>query len=530
MRKILTIYNDNDKGLRFTPLLRNALPECAVETALSGLEGVERAETVSPDAILLDIKTPGIDELEVLKRLKSGEITKNIPVIVLSDDTTDTKSHIEALELGAIAFLDKSIDENVLIAQINASLGMKEVQDLLCKEKKDLEALLQHAQKTEAIGRLTGGIAHEFNNILTAIIGYTEITLGNTLQDTKIQRNLEEVLKAGYRARDLVKQLLTFSRQTAQDRKALHISLIIKEATKMLRASLPANIEIRQYTKNGSAKVMVDPTQIHQVLINLCTNAADSMREKGGIMEVGLSDIDVDSHFTALHPDLKSGPYVKLSVSDTGHGMPRSMIKKIFDPHFSTKTGGNFTGLGLAVVRGIVKSHGGAMTVYSEPEKGTTFSIFFPRVVESILPDIGLSASLPGGNERILFIDDEEVLANLGKQMLEPLGYTVTTKTDSTEALEAFEFRPQSYDLVITDMTMPKITGLELAEKLLQIRTDIPIILCTGFSEMVTRNKATAIGIQEFVMKPIDLSEMAEIARRVLDKKSSDGESHWPKS
>lgn len=523
MQKILAIYNEQDNLLGLTLLLKNFMPGCSVTTALSGLEGIEKAETVSPDTILLDIKTQEIDGFEVLKRLKSGETTKKIPVIMVSDDTLDTKSHIDALELGAIAFLDKSINENVLVAQINASLAMKKAQDLLRKEKKNLEILLQQMQKAEAISSLTGGIAHDFNNILTVIIGYTEITIGKTSQGTQIQKNLEEVLKAGYRARDLVKQLLTFSRQNVQDKKALQVSLIVKEATKMLRASLPANIEIRQDTKNGSAKVMIDPTQVHQVLLNLCTNAANSMREKGGMLEVSLSDIEVDSHFTARHPDLKSGPYVKLTVSDTGHGMPHSIIEKIFDPNFSTKKG-NGAGLGLAVVRGIVKGHGGAISVNSELNKGTAFNVFLPRVVEEVLPKTGHPASLPRGNERILFIDDEQVLADLGKQMLDPLGYTVTIKTDSIEALQTFRVKPQNFDLVVTDMTMPRMTGFELAEKLLQIRTDIPIILCTGFSEMVTHKKARTIGIREFVMKPIDISEMAEIVRRTLDTKSFDGE------
>ena len=523
MSKILAIYNEQENLTGLAAFLKNVMPDCAVTTAQSGIEGIEKAKAGFPDTILLDIEIPEIEGFEVIKRLKSDVNTQDIPII-LAGGTIDSKSHAKGLELGANSFLDKSIDENVLVAQINASLRMKKAEDLLREEKEKLEALLRRTQKNEAISALTGGIAHDFNNILTAILGYTEIAMGRTQQETPIHTNLEEVLKAGYRARDLVKQLLTFSRQTDQDKKPLQISLVVKEALKMLRAALPTTIEIRQDIKNGSGKVMADPTQIHQMLVNLCTNAARSMHEKGGILEVILSDIELDSRFTDQHQGLKPGPYVKLTVSDTGHGISRSTIQKIIDPDFTSKAGEKGSGIGLTVVHGIVKTHGGTLTVYSEHNRGTTFNIFLPRIVEEGSQDIDLSTSLPRGNERVLFVDDEHVLADLGEHMLKPLGYTVTTKTNSIEALEIFKAQPQSFDLVVTDMTMPCMTGLELAGKLLQIRADIPIILCSGFSEMATPDKARATGIREFVMKPVDLSEMAKIVRRVLDKKAPDGE------
>ena len=523
MSKILAIYNEQEDLTGLAAFLKNVMPDCAVTTAQSGIEGIEKAKAGFPDTILLDIEIPEIEGFEVIKRLKSDVNTQDIPII-LAGGTIDSKSHAKGLELGANSFLDKSIDENVLVAQINASLRMKKAEDLLREEKEKLEALLRRTQKNEAISALTGGIAHDFNNILTAILGYTEIAMGRTQQGTPMHTNLEEVLKAGYRARDLVKQLLTFSRQTDQDKKPLQISLVVKEALKMLRAALPTTIEIRQDIKNGSGKVMADPTQIHQMLVNLCTNAARSMHEKGGILEVIQSDIELDSHFTDQHQGLKPGPYVKLTVSDTGHGISRSTIQKIIDPDFTSKAGEKGSGIGLTVVHGIVKTHGGTLTVYSEHNRGTTFNIFLPRIVEEGSQDIDLSTSLPRGNERVLFVDDEHVLADLGEHMLKPLGYTVTTKTNSIEALEIFKAQPQSFDLVVTDMTMPCMTGLELAGKLLQIRADIPIILCSGFSEMATPDKARATGIREFVMKPVDLSEMAKIVRRVLDKKAPDGE------
>jgi CheY-like chemotaxis protein len=523
VRKILAIYNEQENLIGLAALLKNAMPDCAVTTAQSGIEGIEKAKTEFPDTILLDIEIPKIEGFEVIKRLKSDENTKDIPII-LAGGAIDSKSHAKGLELGATSFLDKSIDENVLVAQINASLRMKKAEDFLRKEKEKLEALLRRTQKNEAISALTGGIAHDFNNILTAILGYTEIAMGRTQQETPIHTNLEEVLKAGYRARDLVKQLLTFSRQTDQDKKPLQVSIVVKEALKMLRATLPTTIEIRQHIQNGSGKVMADPTQIHQMLVSLCINAARSMHEKGGILEVILSDIELDSRFTDQHQGLRPGPYVKLTVSDTGHGISRSTIQKIFDPGFTSKAVEKGPGIGLTVVHGIVKNHCGTLTVYSEHNRGTTFNIFLPRIVKEGSRDIALATSLPRGNERVLFVDDEHVLADLGEHMLKPLGYTVTTKTNSIEALELFRAQPQGFDLVVTDMTMPDMTGLELAGKLLQIRADLPIILCSGFSEMVTHDKARATGIREFVMKPIDLSEMAKIVRRVLDKKAPDGE------
>ena len=523
MQKILAIYNEQENFNDLAAFLKNVMPNCAVTTAQSGIEGIEKARSEVPDTILLDMEIPESEGLEVIERLKSEENTKYIPII-LAGGTTDPKTHAKGLELGANSFLDKSIDENVLAAQINASLRMKQAEDLLRREKEKLESLLRQNQKNEAISALTGGIAHDFNNILTAILGYTEIAMGCSQQETPIYTNLEEVLKAGYRARDLVRQLLNFTRQTDQDKKPLQVSLVIKEALKMLRAALPTTIEIRQTIKNGSRKVMADPTQIHQMFVNLCINAARNMSEKGGLLEVILSDIDLDSRFTDQHKGLTPGPYIKLTVSDTGHGISPSAIQKIFDPAFASKGGEKGPGIGLRVVSGIVKNHGGTLTVDGEHNSGSIFNIFLPRIVEEGSQKIRPAPSLPRGNERVLFVDDEPVLADLGVHMLKPLGYTVTTQTNSIEALERFRAQPQGFDLVVTDMTMPDMTGLELAEKLLQIRADLPIILCSGFSEKVTHDKAMATGIREFITKPIDLGEMAKIVRRVLDRKTPHGE------
>jgi len=386
-------------------------------------------------------------------------------------------------------------------------------------EKKKLEAQLRQAQKMEAIGTLAGGIAHDFNNILSAVIGYTQIALDDVPKGTLLQSNLKEVLKAGRRARDVVKQILAFSRQAEQERKPLEISPIVKEALKLLRASLPATIEIRQNIGTDLGTVLADATQIHQVLMNLCTNAAHAMGERGGILEVNLANVELGSDFTSRYPDIDPGPYLRLTVSDTGHGMHPSIMERIFDPFFTTKELGEGTGMGLAVVHGIVKGYGGTITVFSEPGEGSTFHIYLPLIDREVEPEARIGEPIPTGNEHILFIDDERAIVDVGKQILERLGYDVVTITSSTAALELFRAESDKFDLVITDMTMPNMTGEELARELMNIRPDIPIILCSGYSKKITEVKTKDIGIRAFVVKPILKREIAETIRRVLDEK-----------
>jgi len=392
------------------------------------------------------------------------------------------------------------------------------------EERIKLQIQLQQAQKMEAIGTLAGGIAHDFNNILMTIIGYAEIMeMFDLPEDSPIRPSLKEVLKAANRAKNLVQQILTFSRQTEQEMKPLQLSPIVKEALKFLRASLPSTIEIRQEIKSDTGTVLADPTQMHQVLMNLCTNAGYAMREHGGVLEVSLSEVDLKEEDADQFPDLDPGPCLKLTVSDTGHGMDHEIIGRIFDPFFTTKERGEGTGMGLSVVHGIVSSHTGAITAESEPGEGSTFRVFLPLIekdtdtkkVEELPP-------LPEGNESILFVDDEEGIVYLGEQILARLGYSIICKTSSNEALAAFRSRPDHFDLVVTDLTMPHMTGVELTEKLLEIRSDIPIILCTGFSDTVTPEKAQAMGIREFLKKPLAPRELAESVRRVLDRTIDD--------
>jgi len=381
-----------------------------------------------------------------------------------------------------------------------------------------LEETLRQAQKMEAIGTLAGGIAHDFNNILQAISGYTEISLFRELPEGNPARHsMEQVLKASQRAKDLVKQILAFSRQTEEEKRPVLIRIIIKEVLKLLRASLPSTIEIRQNLQPNHEKVMTDPVKIHQVLMNLCTNAAHAMREKGGVLEVRSARVDLDSEEIIHYPDLTPGPYLKIQVSDTGHGMEHFIKERIFDPYFTTKETGEGTGLGLAVVHGVVKNHGGAISVESEVEKGTTFTILFPAIESPEETETEKISPIPTGNERILFVDDEKILAELAKTMLESFGYKVVVRTSSVEALELFRAKPDEFDLVLTDMTMPNMTGDKLAGEMLRIRPNIPIILCTGFSEQMTEEKAKKVGIRGFVMKPIVMREIAQIIREILD-------------
>jgi len=382
-----------------------------------------------------------------------------------------------------------------------------------------MEKQLRQAQKMEAIGTLAGGIAHDFNNILSGIMGYAELAFYGIPEGSKARSQIEKALTACRRAADLVRQILAFSRQTEHEMKPVYMVALVKEALKLLRASLPATIEIRQNIATRSGMIMADPTQIHQVIMNLCTNAAHAMSEKGGILEVSLTDVKI-TDLSPAYKDLKPGLYLIISVKDTGTGMDISVKERIFEPFFTTKEPGKGTGMGLAMTHRIVENHGGAIVFYSEPGQGTVFQVFFPEIERPVRrKEESLSDKALSGNERILFVDDEETLAELGREVLETLGYKVVNKKSSMEALETFVAAPENFDLVITDQTMPKMTGLELAEKLLAIRSDIPIILCSGFSEAITGEKLKAVGISEFMMKPFTKDEISRAIRSALEKR-----------
>jgi PAS domain S-box-containing protein len=387
-------------------------------------------------------------------------------------------------------------------------------------EKRTLEAKLRQAQKMEAIGTLAGGIAHDFNNILTPIIGYAEMVLDCLPEGSLDRAHQQKVIQAGQHAKDLVNQILTFSRQAEQEKKPVQLQAITREALKLLRSSFPSTIDIRQNIQTDCEAVLADPVQLHQVLMNLCTNAYHAMREDDfGILGISVSEVRIgpDDYITDL--GLSPGKYIRIEISDTGCGMSPDIRERIFDPYFTTKEKGEGTGLGLSVVHGIVKNHGGHITAYSEPTKGTTFHVYFPVFsIDLTSFDTEISAPPPKGHESIMIVEDEEEILKMEQTMLGRLGYRVRAYSNSVDALEAFQNPDADFDLVISDMTMPEMTGAELAQKLLSFRPDIPIILCSGFSDKIDEKRAKAIGIRAYVMKPLILRDFAKIIRKVLDE------------
>ena len=384
-------------------------------------------------------------------------------------------------------------------------------------ETKAIERQLWQAQKMESIGTLAAGIAHDFNNILFPIMGFTELALNDIPENSPLQDNINEILIGTKRARDLVKQILTFSRQADKELKPLKVQLVIKEVLQLMRSSLPSTIKINQHISNKCGLVMADVTQIHQIAMNLMANAYQAMEDEGGKLNITLKEVELGADDLKA-PSVVPGTYVCLKVSDTGIGMDKSIFNRMFDPYFTTKEVGKSTGLGLAVVHGIVKSYEGDIRVYSEPGKGTAVYVYLPVIKSQIeAEEIDSIGPLQKGTERILLVDDEESIVRMETQMLERLGYQVTARAGSTDALEAFRALPDNFDLVITDMTMPNMTGVQLSQKLLEIRPDIPIIICTGFSNKIDNEKAKAVGIRGYVMKPVVMREMANKIREVLD-------------
>ena len=388
----------------------------------------------------------------------------------------------------------------------------------LDQERRQTEERLRQAQKMEAIGTLAGGIAHDFNNILSAILGFSELALDDAKRGEPNPNFIGQVLRAGQRARDLVQQILTFSRQTESEAKPIQVQPIIKEALKLLRASLPSTIEINTQIQS-EAVVEADPIQIHQVIMNLCANASHAMRKNGGRLTVSLTDEELSPGDIGLQEGMRPDRYLKIEVQDTGHGINPNDIDKIFDPYFTTKEKGEGTGMGLAVVQGIVSGCQGVVNVSSTPGKGTTFTLYLPTIDHADPGMIPPEEMVPFGREHILFVDDEEPLVDLGRELLQRLGYRITESTGSARALLLFEQQPDAYDLVITDMTMPDMTGDVLAQKLLALRPDIPIIICTGYSEKVTQEMIDRLGIRALIKKPLVRSDLGTAVRQVLDGK-----------
>ncbi|MBA4367144.1 MAG: hypothetical protein C0403_05845 [Desulfobacterium sp.] len=419
-------------------------------------------------------------------------------------------------------------DRSIFFADISATpteIGGKKCLIGLFRDvtaRKEMEEKVRQSQKMEAIGTLAGGIAHDFNNILSAVIGYSELVLAKADSNGEIYHYVEQVLQAGYRAKALVQQILTFSRKSSTEILPLKIQPIVKEVLKLLRSTLPTTIEIRQEIDEKCAPINADASQIHQIIMNLCTNAFHAMEETGGTLSVILKEVNLSTNESGAF-NLQPGYYAKLDIQDTGTGIKEDVINHIFDPYFTTKQQGKGTGLGLAVVYGIIENYGGKIVCSSRFGAGTIFSAFIKTVEATPKSKDEVQTILPSGKEKILFIDDEEALALLGEKTLESLGYSVFSMTKSLQALETFRAAPYQYDLVITDQTMPHLPGSELAKEMLKIRPDIPIIVCTGYSSIMNEKQANSIGIKAFLMKPVSKEVFAKEIRRVLDRTFSHG-------
>ncbi|MBF0226186.1 MAG: PAS domain S-box protein [Desulfobacterales bacterium] len=444
------------------------------------------------------------------ERLRTGQNSLNFRYRILTKD-----GDIKWLEETGVKILWKGNPaELIFLTDISNKVQIEE-------KNKKLEADIRHSQKMDALGILAGGVAHDFNNIITGIMGYADVLRLKLSNEPKSIKNLDEIIKLCQRAKELVAQILTFTRQKDQIHKSVNIGLIVKEALNMLRASLPTTIKIHKRIDANLGYIVADPTQIHQVLVNLAMNAAYAMEETGGILEITLSNEDIVDPNNKY--DLSPGPYVLLTVKDSGHGIEEAILDRIFDPFFTTKPMGKGTGMGLAVVHGIVISHKGIINVESVKEKGTTFNVFFPRIKGSRREEKSKNIQIyPMGSERILFIDDETDITKVYNEILTNLGYKVEICNSSIEALHIFLNNPNEFDIIITDMTMPNMTGDALAKEILSIYPDVPIILCTGYSSKMTKQKASEMGIKEFLIKPIQLKELAQTIRNLLDAKVND--------
>ncbi len=387
-------------------------------------------------------------------------------------------------------------------------------------DQRHLESRLRQAQKMEAIGTLAGGIAHDFNNILTPITGFTELAMGKLPADSAATNDLKQVARAAGRARELVRQILTFSRKNDGETRPLKPEPIIKEALKLMRSTLPTTIEIRQDITAECGMIMADPGQLHQVIMNLCTNAYHAMRESGGVLAVGLERLILrEDDARLIAAEMKPGPYLRLSVSDNGCGMKRATMERMFEPYYTTKPASEGTGLGMAVVHGIVSQHGGKITAYSEPDQGTTIHVYLPELEAEELrreEDDDPEAPLPLGRERVLVVDDDKIIAGMLRHMLTHLGYKVGALSDPREALALIKDKPEETDLLITDMTMPHLTGAELATAAMAAAPALRVILCTGFSELINQEKSRELGIHAFLMKPVTIQQLARTVDKVL--------------
>ncbi len=517
------------------------------QIAQSGPEVFEHLERTLPEIILLDVIMPEMDGFEVCRRLKSEKHTKDIPVIFMTD-LTETVNKVTGLELGAADYLTKPFQKEEVLTRIKNQFVMRQLQQQLVNtrqtlddkvtqrtmeivksneelkkeldEHKRMEKILKQAQKMEAISTLSTGIAHDFNNILSIIIGYSEMAgMEDDAQDSMIGSCLENINSAAFRARELVQNLLTFCRQTEQEKTHIKISPILKYVLNTIKTNIPSNIFVEKEIEEEAGLVLADPTQIHQLIFNLCQNASQAMVDTGGTLSVRLDEIFLNPDQASGYPNLVSGNFISIFIQDTGYGMNNEVMERIFDPYFTTKEPGEGTGLGMAVAHGIAVSHGGTIEVKSTPGAGSSFQILLPcRQTKKGRPDLKGDKALPEGHGTVMYVDDEESLVEFGTIVLDRVGYKVEGFIDSSDALEAFKEAPDYFDLVISDHIMPAMQGMELAKKLLEIRKDIPILLCTGTKSDEMVEQAKALGILEVIQKPIPMKTLIKTIKNILEK------------
>ena len=521
-RKILTI--DDEEGLRRSFRMFFEDEDYLVFEASNGREGIEVCREVLPDIVLVDLRMPEMDGLAVIEVLTKE--FPELPIIVVSG-TGVLEDAIGAIRAGATDYITKPVTDLLVLGHtVEQALFKAELIKENRSYQENLEELveqrtneLRQAQKMEAIGTLAGGIAHDFNNILTGIMGFNELALMRC-QDESVNNYLLEMQKGATRAKELVQQILTFSRKNESKKTSLQVAPVIKEAVKLLRSSFPPTIELNQDIVANN-HVLIGPSEVHQVVMNLGTNAYHAMGDSGGAISISLRDVVVHDGDVVLGLDgFKAGHYLELKVSDSGSGIEPECLARIFDPYFTTKDTGHGTGLGLSVVHGIVSSCGGRISVQSELGKGTTIVVYLP--VSEVNPhhdeEFGeVKREVLQGNESILFVDDEVSLTVIAEKVCKSFGYDISVYTDSEEALAAYLAEPDKFDIVITDMAMPKMNGGQLAQKILAQNPNCPIVLCTGYSAVVNRPEAIRLGVREFVQKPVPVSELLTVVRGILD-------------
>lgn len=504
-QRFATIFRANPAPMAITRFSDGKLAD--VNEAWQEITGFSRDEVIGQTPLDLDLWINPEQRMQMFEILKQqGNVRAEVQLRRRSGKICDLLFAAESIQLQGEAYM------------LSMALDVTE-QKKAEAERQDMQARLNQVQKMDSIGNLAGGIAHDFNNILSAIIGFTEIALDDSEKDLPVIDSLHEIYSAGNRAKELVKQILTFARQSEEEIIPIKIKSIAKEVLNFMRSSIPSTIQINLNIQSD-ATIMGNPTQFHQVLMNLCTNAAHAMEKDGGQLNIDIDEITIDDSASKLN--LKPRQYVKLIVSDTGEGVPPEIIGSIFEPYYTTKETGQGTGMGLAVVHGIVEKFGGSITVESKLGQGTMFTVYLPMLQKYKELHAYKVDSIPTGIERILFIDDEASIAKMGRQILEKLGYSVTTRSSSIEALELFKSRADDFDLIITDMTMPNMTGDQLAIELMKIRSDIPVILCTGYSKKISDELAADIGIKAFAFKPMLKEALAKTVRKVLDGAKSE--------